>query len=101
MNDKVYRIFILSSVKVSICMVTVMQMDQTNCSVFSQLLSKISGLATLAFLISWPPVGACTLVRIIYATADAAWEAMLATLSGASNIQVCRSLLVTWSCVTN
>src|SRR5882724_524153 len=101
MNDNVYRIFILLSAKASICMVTVMWMDQMNCSVFSQLLSKVSGLAALVFLVGWPPVSACMLVRIVHATADVAWEAALATSSGASNIQVCRSLLAAWSCVTN
>jgi len=35
--------------------------------VFSQLPSKVSGLAALAFLINWPPVGACTLARIVCA----------------------------------
>src|SRR5882724_886713 len=93
MNDNAYRIFILSSAKVLICMVTAMRKDWTNCLVFSQPPSKVSGLAALAFLIGWPPVGACTLVRIVCATADAAWEAALATSSGASNIWVCRSLL--------
>src|SRR5882724_3845991 len=71
MKDNVYRIFILSSAKASICMVTVMWTDWTNCSFFSWLPSKGSGLATLAFLISWPPAGTCMLVRIICATADA------------------------------
>ena len=69
---------------VSICMVTVMQMDRTNCSVFPQLLSKASRSAALVFLDNWPPVGACALVRIVYATADAAWEATLAMSSRAS-----------------
>src|SRR5882724_11338733 len=91
MNDNVYRIFILSLAKALICMVTAMQTDWTNCSVFSQLLSKVSGSAALAFLVSWPPVSACMLVRIICATADAAWEATLATFSGASSIWVCKS----------
>src|SRR5882724_6686487 len=89
MNDNVYRIFILSSAKALICMVTVMWMDWTNFSVFSQLPSKVSGLAALAFLISWPPVSACTLVRIVHAMANAAWEATLATSSRVSNIWVC------------
>jgi len=84
MNDNAYRIFILSSAKASICIVTAI--DWMNCSVVSQLPSKVSGSATLAFLISWPPAGACMLVRIVHATADAAWEDALATSSGASNI---------------
>jgi len=53
-------------------------MDQTNFLVFSQLPSKVSGSAALAFLISWPLVGACMLVRIVHGTADTAWEAALA-----------------------
>src|SRR5882724_64382 len=83
-----YRIFMLSLAKALICMVTVMQMDQTNCSVSSQLPSKISELAALAFLISWPPAGTCTLVRIICAMANATWEATLVTSSRASNISL-------------
>ena len=35
MNDNAYRIFILLSAKALICMVTVVQTDQMNCSVFS------------------------------------------------------------------
>src|SRR5882724_11836679 len=101
MNDDAYRIFILFSAKVLICTVTVMWTDQTNCLVFSQLPSKVSGSAALAFLVDWPPVGTCTLVRIIHATADTAWEAALAKSSGASSIWVCKSLLAAWSCATN
>jgi len=58
-NDNMYRIFILSSAKALIYMVTAMWMDWTNCSVFSQLPSKVSWVgcfgsssADLALLIS-------------------------------------------------
>ena len=56
-------------------MVTAMQMDRMDCSVFSQLPSKMSGLAALAFLISLPPASACMLVRNVNAPTDVAWEA--------------------------
>jgi len=93
MKDRVYKIFILSSVKASSCIVTVIQMDQTNCSMLSRLLSKGSGSDALAFLVSWPPADVCMLMRMVWATANAAWEAALAMSSGVSITQVCKSLL--------
>jgi len=101
MKDRVYRIFVLSSAKALSCMVTVIQMDQKNCSVLSQLPSKGSGSDALAFLVSWPLANICMLVRMMWATADAAWEATLAMSSGASITQLCKSLFSTWSCVTS
>src|SRR5882724_4688305 len=101
MKDKVYRIFILLSVNASSCIVMAIQMDRTNCSVLSQLPLKGSGSDALVFLVGWPLANVCMLVRMVQATADAAWEAMLATSSGASITQVCKSLLVAWSCATS
>src|SRR5882724_6790628 len=100
MKDRVYRIFILSSAKALSCIVMAIQMDWTNCSMLSQLPSKGSGLDALAFLVGWPLADVCMLVRMVWATANAAWEAVLAT-SGASITRVCKSLLVAWSCVTS
>src|SRR5882724_615231 len=93
MKDSVYRIFILSSAKALSCIVTGIRTDWTNCSVISQLLSKGSGSDALAFLVGWPLADVCMLVRMVWATANAAWEAALAMLSGASFTQVCKSLL--------
>jgi len=59
---------------------------------------KGSGLDALVFLVSWLLADICMLVRMVQATADTAWEAALATSSGASITQDCKSLLVTWSC---
>src|SRR5882724_11090023 len=101
MKDRVYRIFILSSTKASSCMMTAIQMDWMNCSMLSQLPSKGSGSDALVFLVGWPPANICMLVRMVWATADAAWEATLATSPGASITQVCKSLLAAWSCVTS
>src|SRR6266481_4650679 len=53
MNERVYRIFILSSTKVSACMVTVIWTDRMNSSVFSQLPSKLLGLAAFTLLPNW------------------------------------------------
>ena len=90
MKDRVYRIFILSSMKALSCMVIAIQMDQTNCSMLSWLPLKGSGLDALAFLVGWPLADVCMLVRMVWATANAAWEAVLATLSGASITWVCK-----------
>src|SRR5882672_5746331 len=48
MNERAYRIFILSSEKLSSCIVTAMQTDRTNCSALSLLPSKVSGSAAFA-----------------------------------------------------
>ena len=101
MKDRVYRIFILLSAKALSCMVMAILIDQMNCSMLSQLPSKGSGSDALAFLVGRPPANVCMLARMVQATADATWEAALATLSGASITQVCKSLLATWSCVTS
>ena len=53
-----------------------------NCSVLSQLPSKGSGSDALAFLVGWPQANICVLVRMVRATANAAWEAALAMSSG-------------------
>ena len=47
MNESTYRIFIISSTKVSIYIMTVMQMAQMNCSILSLLPLKLSGLTAL------------------------------------------------------
>ena len=73
MNERAYRIFILSSVKVLSCMVTVIWMDQMNCSALSLLLSKLSSSAALTPLGEWLPIG--MLIRIACATADMALAA--------------------------
>ena len=60
MKERAYRIFILSSMNMSSCMVMVIWMDQTNCSALSLLLLKLSSLAALAPLDKWLPVGMST-----------------------------------------
>ena len=92
-----YRIFILLSAKVSSCLVTVMWMDQMNCSVLSLLQLKPSSSAALA-LDKWLPVS--IFIRISCATDNAALVAALDTSSRASTMQVLRELLASWSCWT-
>jgi len=41
----------------------------------SQLPLKGSGSDALVFLVSWPLADVCMLVRMVWATANAAWEA--------------------------
>src|SRR6266481_2991969 len=86
MNERVYRIFILSSAKVSACMVMAIRMACTNSSVFSQLPLKLLGSATFALLLDWDWVGmlAWGLVAMAWATTDAVAEAMLVMSSWAS-----------------
>src|SRR5882724_8716633 len=93
--ERAYRIFILLSANVSSCMVTAMQIDQTNCSALSLLPSKYSGLAALTPLGEWLPVG--VLVRMACATTDAALTAVSMMSLWASRVQLWRVLLVVWS----
>jgi len=72
MKDRVYKIFILSFPKALSCIVTAIWMDQMNCSVLSRLPLKGSGLDALVFLVRWPLFNICTLVRMVWATADVA-----------------------------
>src|SRR6266481_6552928 len=78
-NERAYRIFILSSAKVSVCMVTAIQMAQMNSLVFSWLPSKLSGLAAFAFLLEWDWTGmlAWGLVAMAWVTTDTVAEATL------------------------
>src|SRR5882672_841563 len=73
MNERVYRIFILSSEKVSSCMVMAMRTDQTNCSALSLLPSKVSSSADFTPLGGWLAVSMFN--RIACAMADAALAA--------------------------
>src|SRR6266481_721514 len=78
-NERAYRIFILSSAKVSVCMATAIRMAWMNSSVFSQLPSKLSGSAAFAFLLKWDWTGmlAWGLVAMAWVTTDAVAEATL------------------------
>jgi len=78
-----YRTFFLSSMKVSICMATMIWMAQKNCSVFSLILSKASGLAALApHNDECPPME--TFERVACTTDDLALAAASNTLSWVS-----------------
>jgi len=70
--------------------------NQTNCSMLSQLPLKCSG------QMPWNSWWLASSQHVHAgedgtATAIAAWEATLATSSGASITQVCKLLLVTWA----
>src|SRR5882672_4293346 len=95
MNERAYRIFILSSEKVSSCMVTAMWTDQKNCSALSLLLLKVSGSAAFAPLGGWLAVGMFN--RIACATADAALAAASDTSVWASMVRSSSTLLAAWS----
>src|SRR5882724_8756849 len=97
-KERAYRIFILSSANMSSCMVTAMQIDQTNCSALSLLPSKHSGSAALMPLDEWLPMG--VLVRMACATANAALAAVSVMSLWASRIRLWRALLVVWSWVS-
>src|SRR6266481_1887290 len=101
-NERAYRIFILSSAKVSVCMVTAIWMAQMNSSVFSRLPSKLSGSAAFAFLLEWDWMGmlAWGLVAMAWVTADAVAEAMLVISSCISVTQLWRNIVVSQSCWT-
>src|SRR5882672_7350169 len=73
MNERAYRIFILSSTKVSSCMVMAIWTDQMNCSALFLLPLKFSGSAALAPLGEWLPVS--IFIKIACATADMALAA--------------------------
>src|SRR5882724_7194503 len=84
-QERAYRIFILSSTNMSSCMVTAMQIDQMNCSALSLLPSKHSGSAALMPLDKWLPVG--ILVRMDCAMADVALVAASVMWLWASRVQ--------------
>src|SRR5882672_7666666 len=95
MNERAYRIFILSSEKVSSCIVTAMQTDRTNCSALSLLPSKVSGWAAFTPLGEWLVVGMFD--RIACTTADAALAAASDMSVWASMALSSSALLVAWS----
>ena len=74
MKESAYRIFILSSAKVSACIVTAIRTALINSSVLSQFLSNGSGLAALAFQVKvcevWMGMLAWGFAAIACATAD-------------------------------
>src|SRR6266481_5157616 len=98
MNERVYRIFILSSTKVSACMVMAIWMDCMNSSVFSQLPLKLSGSAAFTLLPNWDwdwvGVLAWGLVVMAWATADAVAEATLVMSLQVSATRAWRNVLV-------
>ncbi len=102
MNERVYRIFILSSTKVSACMVMAIWMDCMNSSVFSQLPLKLSGSAAFTLLPNWDwdwaGVLAWGLVVMAWATADAVAEATLVMSSWVLATRAWRNVLVSQSC---
>src|SRR5882672_4820501 len=98
MNERAYRIFILSSTNVSSCMVMAIWMDQMNCSTLSLLPLKLSSLAALGLLGKWLPVG--MFIRIACATADVALAATSETLVWASMAWSSSTLLADWSWVS-
>ena len=79
MKESAYRTFILSSAKVSTCMVTAIQIALTNSSALSQLLSNGLGSAAFVFQIGlcevWTGMLAWGFVVIACATVDAVAEA--------------------------
>src|SRR5882672_9391828 len=97
-NERAYRIFILSSEKVSSCMVMAMRTDRTNCSALSLLLSKVSGSAAFAPLGEWLVVGMFD--RIACATADAALAAASDMSVWVSMALSLNTLLAAWSWVS-
>ena len=100
MNERVYRIFILSSTKVSACMVMAIWMDCMNSSVFSQLPLKLSGSAAFTLLPDWDWAGvlAWGLVAMAWATGDIVAEATLVMLLRVLATQAWRNVLVSQSC---
>src|SRR6266481_4409348 len=98
-NERAYRIFILSSAKVSVCMATAIQMARMNSSVFSRLPSKFSGSAAFAFLLEWDWTGmlAWGLVAMAWATADTVAEATLVLSSCVSVTRLWRNVVVVTS----
>src|SRR5882724_3405975 len=94
-KERAYRIFILLSTNMLSCMVMAMQIDWKNCSAWSLLPLKHSGLAALTPLDEWVPVG--ILVRMACATADAALAAVSIMSLWACRVQSWRALLVIWS----
>src|SRR5882724_13111399 len=94
-KERAYRIFILSSMNMSSCMVTAMQIDWRNCSALSLLPLKHSRSATLTPLDKWLPVG--ILVRMACAMDDAALAAASMMSLWASRVRSWRALLVVWS----
>src|SRR5882672_8119058 len=97
-NERAYRIFILSSEKVSSCMVTVMQTDQMNCSALSLLPLKVSGSAAFAPLGEWLVIGMFN--RIACAMDDATLAAASDTSVWASMALSLSALLAAWSWVS-
>src|SRR5882672_5647669 len=95
MKERAYRIFILSSMNMSSCMVMVIQTDWMNCSALSLLLSKVSSSVGFTPLGEWLPIG--MFVRIACATADAALAAASDTLVQVSMVRSLSALLADWS----
>src|SRR6266481_9416905 len=98
MNERVYRIFVLSSMKVSACMVMAIQTDCMNSSVFSWLPSKLLGSAAFTLLPDWDwdwvGVLAWGLVVMAWETVDTVAEATLVMLLWVSATRAWRNVLV-------
>ena len=94
MKESAYRTFIPLSVKVSTCIVTMIQMALTNSSVLSPFPSNGSGLAALALRMElcevWAGILAWGFATIACATADAVAEATLVMSSCVSVTQLWR-----------
>jgi len=95
MKERAYRIFILWSINMLICIMTAIWVDWTNCSALSQLPSKLSG-SGISGTSKWPLDG--MLVRIACAMDDAALVAALWHYSWL--LQSWRLLLDVWSCMS-